>query len=283
MVSDDDLKSLVPGKDLGYAIAYRLYKSDNDKIEIPDNTYKTISADTKAVTHSVCFADIGRFMSENPNRLLLHLGRIRDVLSKNDVLKFFDICKKHNALPEYINEECVDKKGAVIRLDSKVSPSLLYVYLCVLRMAEEQPGFTTNMLKLYEMGLPFSICWVIASAVSISNSWHNIVSISRDTAGRAYTDREWNAFKVKELNVSVAVAIQRYFKNPALFDKRCLVNMSDYADHGFECEQHILASSALPRVNATSKQLVHELLCKAVDAENDDESAKLIYKWKNGA
>jgi len=213
-----------------YNVSYYLYAEDGDGIVIYDVNELKKNRPVQANINTICFAnlrsDANSFNKKNKkkaNRLMYVIsqnpktGRYLSGLVDEESIAWLNLAKDNKALPEYITEEAIIKATPVIKLVDTM-PSLLYVYLCSIRLLNENAGFVRIMLRLtskYEMN--FCAAWVVASKIIISNYGHNIINIARH-----YGYKEKDDISNIEVPTATISCLYHYLENPAKYDNRSL-------------------------------------------------------------
>lgn len=199
----------------GHGVNYFVYREGKNTWSIPKSSDKKLDK-SKMVTH-VCFASLILRLCEksSPKNRVLYLIRDRAEvpLKSKEMLDFLNIAQANKAIPDYVDvEQVVEKRKFVLKVDSTIPNDLIYTYLTTVRMLEEEVGFVRNMITLInKYKMPFGLAWMVASRLSIRNSWHNIVSVG--TAMGMYGSCRGNTLEEKlesTIDVVLAMAITKY-------------------------------------------------------------------------
>ena len=99
-------------------------------------------------------------------------------VTKEQASRWIEISKKAGLLPYYINAQSIED-GFVLKfgyLHSEVPPSLIYIYLSMLRHMNEYPGLVRVVLYLVdECKLNIYAAMVLASVTMCGNCGHNFI------------------------------------------------------------------------------------------------------------
>ena len=250
----------------GHNVKYHLYKEDGDGIT------REVPSQVKTNSNTVCFANL---MSElkgltEVNRIM-YLGKDigKDAVDATERTYWIRLCKDHGFLPEYVEEEWAEDRRYVLRLnDQEMNPSLLYIYLSCFRSMQEDPGFIRAMLYLvpcYRMD--FAAGWCLASALSITNSWHNIVQIGRNYG----SDIKENVNNVT-IPILYAIALKRYMKDPYKYDKR---GLRDDNSHPYRVCNTLEDICKIQR-NVKAVNLMDENIVNALNSDSDKEAMNYL-------
>ena len=215
-------------------------------------------------TNNICFAALinnikvyDNSHSNNANRVMYFIQRTHYTLPIKERLMWIKRCVRNKMLPEYILEQ--DLRGDRFVLDiTRISPSLLYVYLSALRNIQEDLKFVKTALVLtgkYRMN--FAAAFAVASRFAMGNSWHNIIGL-----GKKYGDTG-NIAKL-EVPLHLIIALKRYLNNASKYDRRELRN-----GHIGSNDTISKASAKLGAINCTAEQLLCTPVRKALRVSSD--------------
>jgi len=228
-----DVKDFLLGKGENHNVNYHLYSSkieSLDKFDIPKSLDKAgkgpkcYEGSIISSHRGVCFTGLLRNISKTKNRLVYILNKSRSPqVSEDEKIRWLDICVKAKALPDYIRNSDIKRDRYVIKLDSPLSPSLLYIYITCLRWIQECPEFVKNMLILIDKyRINFYTAWLVASCFSVSNTWHNIVP-----HGCCYRGGLASIIDKDEVNIAAARGFRNFLKDPTKYDKRVCIKSAD--------------------------------------------------------
>jgi hypothetical protein len=265
-------------------VCYYLYPSkleNLDKFGIPKNITKR--DDKYIIKHgsSICFASLSRELVQNKGNVdrFVYLLKNRSILlTQNEIHKWLDICIKAKALPDYMKEESdTERNRYILKLDPAMKPSMLFIQVTCIRWIQETPIFVKNMIALVnKYHVSFYLAWLVASRMSMGNSWHNIVSNCAQ-----YGQNIGKVLENSTYDAASARGIRNLMVHPDKFDKRSINKMGENAD--FQATEKVYA--AKPKVGAKStvhiKHITNSALSKAIEAESDND-LKSVLKKING-
>lgn len=251
----------------GHRVRYYLYHEEGEEIKIPTGEPPHLVKNS----NNVCFAGLIGELKNNKevNRILYEGQEVGDdKLDATERLYWIRLCKQNQFLPDYVDEAWAEHRRYVLRLnDKELNPSLLYVYLTCFRSLQEDPGFIRAMLYLvpcYQMD--FCAAWCLASALTITNNWHNIVEI-----GRRYGDRGDNVNNIT-IPISYAIGLKRYIRDPHKYDKR---GLRDNDSRPFNVHRTVTSLCQIVK-NVRAGDLLSDNVIKALKAEDDKEVAEQL-------
>lgn len=264
-----------------HKVRYFLYPNNVnnvDKFGIPNNISKR-SGEDGIVKHgsTICFAHLLSECRKNKksDMLVYSLYNGSIALTGAEAEEWLDICVKAKALPDYIKEiSDIEGNRYILKIDTELNISILYIYLTCIRWIQEAPTFVKNMLKLVnKYNINFYIAWLIASKMSIGNTWHNIVSYGSD-----YGQTISSLFKESTYDVAVACGIKNLLLNPSKFgSKHCLGSAKNY---DFEASEGV--NKAKPKLKGKTtlniKQVTDDELNKAMDDKTTKSLEALLIK-----
>jgi len=217
-------KDIENGRNNSYDVNYILYIDKDKGTKIYEDPIKTHSGEKN--TNHACFGRLGYMLSNkaNPkyNRLIYILKSKRKPAVSNTIpslnirKSYVDLCIKYKTLPSYIELSNIKLNKYVIKLDDKnLTPSLLYIYLCSLRMIQECPLFVKNMVNLvHKHNISFYLAWGISSKLSTSNTAHNLAYFG---SSGGITSNNLNHVHI---NIKKCRGLARYLQNPRKYDTK---------------------------------------------------------------
>ena len=262
-------------------VCYYLYPSkleNLDEFGIPKNITKR--NDKYIVKHgsTICFAYLAKELARNRgnvDRFVYLLNNRSILLTQNEIHKWLDICIKAKALPDYMKEESdTERNRYILKLDPSMKPSMLFIQVTCIRWIQETPIFVKNMIALInKYHMSFYLAWLVASRMSIGNSWHNIVSNCAQ-----YGQSIGSILKDSTYDAASARGIRNLLVHPDKFDKRSINKMAEDAD--FQATEKVYA--AIPKVGAKStvhiKHITNSVLNEAIESESDNDLKKVLMK-----
>ena len=257
-----------------HRVRYYLYPSDIDNVDgfgIPKSIGKR--NDKYIIRHgsNICLATLLRELAQNKDRVdrFVYLLENRSIsLTQNEISEWLDICTKAKALPKYIKKESdTERNRYILKLESSTKLSMLFIQITCIRWIQEAPIFVKNMIALVnKYHMSFYLAWLVASRMSIGNSWHNIVS---DSARYGQTIDK--VLKDSTFDVSSACGVRNLILYTDKFDKRSIGKLCRSAD--FEATEYV--HSASPKLRSESvlhiKHMTNNALNKAIKSESDDD------------
>lgn len=278
---EDDIKI---SKGNQYCIRYYLYKSKSTKVpsKIKDTFKKNESIS--------CFASLLNDLKDNSktyNRLLYILDERRNDISCVDYdtrVLWINESIKNNALPSYIVESDIQNNKYIIRLDEKnLSPSLLYTYLTVIRVMNEEPIFVKNTITLItKYQLPYCLAWLFASKISHSNAGHNIIPICKSYSN---ITTQTNINIISGIYLRYPLALKKYLSNPYLYDKRDIFSGGGFNIHGTLSKSFLEFNVQSPEVDnypfvVKSTDLLTDTIIKLMGVNNEEEIKSFLKELK---
>lgn len=203
-----------------FRTTYWLYKSESMEIldKIPE-----------PFTHNngtACFSSLPSYLQGKEaiyNRMLYVIedtGIREKIVQPDERILWVKLSIANRTLPSYIlSNKMIESNKYVIKLDEEgLSPSLLYVYLCTLRVMRDDPEFVRNILTLVDKyRMSYYLAWDFASKFSHSATGHNLVPHSRSGG---IVDSDVN--KIKSISLKYALTLKAYLQNPQEYDKRSI-------------------------------------------------------------
>lgn len=229
-----NLREICTKGGLGSSVKYYLYNDPDDTIDIiseKDLLNKLEDKNDPNLTirnkNSACFAQFTYSEDYNfrvyKNSFIKGRNRVAyiipGIVTKNfkreDIIRWLKLCRKNKLLPAYIDPKKSASKGiVVIKLDQKnpkLSPSLLFVYLSVLRdMSEHYAKVLATLKLLDDYDLDFITAYIIAYRL-VGYASHSFF-----TADYTYGQNR------NSIALSYLVGLRRYLKDPNKYDKRKL-------------------------------------------------------------
>jgi hypothetical protein len=251
------------------AVTYELYveAQQSEDTLTTDGNLKLKTATTCA--NVPCFYDMRRVINaSNPtyDRVCLSISR-HETLNKNMSIRWLNLCKEHNFLPEYVPvESAVTRSKVCIALD-KHTYNQVYVYLTVARCLQDEPGYITAALKLMDIGMQFIPALLAAAKVSVGNSNHHFLS-SYHCTGNYYFDVKTLA---KELVfVNGLVGLHRFINQHNKFNKPSV------SGSFFNCNKNIEDAGGDKALTLPVEMLLHPGIDLLFDAETEKEVAVVM-------
>lgn len=193
----------------GYHVEYTLWRTESKtKLQIPKPMPAKIT--------NVCFSGlIGICNNANKHNRIYYKPRLepdKNILTKDCAKEWIVIAVKNGLLPEYVKPSGIDK-GFVLNLDN-LSPSLLYVYLCMIRFVEEDPDFvrsTVYLVSKKKMNMYAAI--VIGTMLMCSNSGHHFFRFTKQFGVNPNINR-------CSVDLKYMISLKRFIDNSKKYDKR---------------------------------------------------------------
>lgn len=238
-------------------VSYTLYK---EKADIPVAPEKHDGYNLEGV----CFSDL-LYEVSNYNRIYYKPGTN---LSKNQTKQWIDFCVKYKLLPSYVSS---DQSGYVLKIDNEVPPSLLYVWLCLIRHVWENPDFCVSVIHLVENEMDVYAALVTATLFNVNGAGHNFLSLS--------SSDQYDYLTLAKVRIPIAhiISLRRFMENPKKYDNR----ICGKADGKYwRTSTKIESIFKMPK-RLTFKQLFKPMVVKAIYAETDEEAKKLLAEVKD--
>lgn len=274
-----------------YRVQYFTYYDHRTRrrssIYIPENAL--IEFNAKYNSNTACFAgfsnEIGSYYKATnnpynkidntkkpmPNRVYYLLnpnsnGRPKPTLTEK--YAWLRLCKEHKLLPEYVAPTTV-RKGYVVFDISNIPPSLLYVYLNMMRVIVEYPAFVKSMVYLVnKLKMNFFAAFIYASRLFITNNGHHIINANRGYYG--YNQKANKFLDAEDIEIHWMRNLRIYIENPTKYDKR---NIYKVCQSRWNCYNTIEQVSIF-RANACVGDLFKEKIADVINAETVDEAKK---------
>jgi hypothetical protein len=256
-----------------YNVRYYLYPSsidDTDEFGIPNNIDRRSEKCILKNSNYVCFSGLLSVIRRNKNKIDRMVYTLVNenikLLSANEIERWIDLCIEARALPDYIKKESdVKHNRYIIKLEPRLTPSVLYIHLTCLRFIQEVPIFVHNILQLIDKyNMNFYLAWLVSSRMSIHNSWHNIVPYTIDYGSSIskILDGKKNIF-----NVFLARGLKNLLLNPSKFDDRSI----------YEGPSSFLASNTIIKASPKTvagckfniKHITNKRLNRSIDAKTN--------------
>jgi hypothetical protein len=275
---EKDMVIRVPQRTNPMDTTYIIYSEKNNKIDtklIPlvseknNNSFKVVS--------TACFSGLDYAIGkvENPNRLVYYLKKsfVKPDLTEKEIFDYIQICKKYKVLPRYINKYMVENLCPVIRF-KEPNKSLLYIYLCALRMLQEYPSFPkVLMLLVNQYKLDFHVAWCIASEHCVSSTGHNFISI--------YPTYGVLNLSTKFIPLYWIYGFKKYMSNPDKYDSRRFTDnpTSTFFNTCYTIEK-ILLSSLKIKISDILNKDISEIINYTTESEiiNFLKNLNITYK-----
>ena len=262
-------------------VCYYLYPSKIDEVDtfgIPKKITKRI--DKYIIKHGslICFASLVKELVQNRgkvDRLVYLLKNSSILLTQNEIHEWLDMCIKAKALPDYMRKESDTKRNRyILKLDPDMKLSILFIQLTCIRWLQEAPRFVNNMISLVnKYHVSFYLAWLVASRMSIGNSWHNIIS---DCA--QYGQNIPDILKNSAYDVAVARGIRNLLVHPDKFDERSVNKMGRNAD--FLATEKVRV--AMPKLGDKSavhiEHMTNSALNEAIESESVSDIKNVLKK-----
>ena len=266
-----------------YALYYDGRRRRKNSIYIPENLKSEFGVDF--VSNRACFAgfrgELGSYYNPDPytkrsnknvpipNRIyyipdMKSTGSPKPTLT--EMYTWIRLCKQHKLLPEYVAPSVVSK-GRVVFDITETSPSLLYLYLSMIRSVSEYPAFVKATVYLTsKKKVNFFAAFVYASKLYITNSGHHVLNTSR-----AYNSNKSSLLSLKGIEVNLMRNLKLYAENPTKYDNR---RINEIAKGGYQCHNSIDNVSRL-KIGVEVPDLFKPTLKQMIDARTDEEVRKL--------
>lgn len=185
--------------------------------------------------------------------------------TKQQATRWIELAKSVGLLPYYIQLQDIEN-GFVLKfgyLHSEVPPSLIYIYLSMLRHLNEYPGLVRAVLYLVdECKLDVHVAMVFASVVMCSNAGHNFVEY--------YDYVSLGDIGSIRVPLRMAIAVKRFIDNPVKYDDRKCCKAK-----AFDVFYRMNAAvSGLPAYMVKAEDLDNTHIIAAIKAKNDKEIKK---------
>jgi len=195
-------------------------------------------------------------------------------LTKQEKHKWIELCVKHKTMPKYITKGDVDKKIMIINIDDeKITPSLLFIYLCCFRYFREDPGFIRAIVYLVDkFKMNYYAAFVFASRICMSYDLHHILGTVRRYAEKFDIDKV-------TIPLHIIIGLVRIVNDPKKYDPR---GPRDYKSSGefnqFRCADRINNISKI-KYNCLLQDLFDKNIIKAAMSLSDEMSQKYLDKF----
>lgn len=250
-----------------------------EEIYIPENP--TDEFKTKWIV-GWCFADLLSRLHKNKkckgskcyNRIYYKIKSVSKnvILKKDEKIKYIKLAKEHKFLPNYVDEGLAAIDNIlVLKLDNLVQAQL-YMYLCIYRFLQEDPGVVRSMVHLVDRGIDYYAAYVIACRVALNYSVHNFVQTTR-LYGEGSDDY---VNTTNNIPLSTVIAVRRFSDNPQKYDDASVYGAKSY----FVGYKKIEAAAKVPML-CTVQDLADPLLKKAIYATNDKDAKKIMEEYIN--
>lgn len=209
------------------SVLFATYNFKNPKI-VPNKLSDKIK--DCEVKQSVCFASILRNLKNSNHNMAYITINTKDGKYKlnNDIIKrWLKITKRYKMLPYYITPKCFSKNKIKTHLVlENLPPSLIFIYLSVLRYPRENPSFVKKVIHLYDnKELNFWSAFVLASYVHVTNTGHHISSYIKLNVYSDYKTKP--ADVTEEIDISTMIGLQRMINNPKKYDSRITTKLKN--------------------------------------------------------
>lgn len=269
-----------------YGVSYYLFHEPGDEcgVRIPENP-KNIPG-VRHMYQQACFAQFLHTVSSSRRKKkgqqkrstfnrIAYKPKIHT--TKEEAVKWIKLAVKAQLLPSYVQSEHLDshfvlKFGST--KDARVSPSLMYIYLTMLRHLEEYPDLVriaVYLVTTHQMNIYAAI--LLGSKFGCGNSNHNFVDYSwAYQAGFGYTSSEMYGNDVQKVGASriplrLIIAMRRFVQDPHQYDDRICCRTT-----AWEVFHRINAAVVnLPIMIVQAKYLTNEHLVAAMEADTDAE------------
>jgi hypothetical protein len=225
----------------------------------------------REVRSRYCFASLPNFIKiEKGHRTVVEYilkkldYKVRESkLTKRDVVVWLRVAKEAKFLPKSVgihdltSKKDMDNRTAIDATD--LSPSLLYIYLTVIRVIQEAPAMIRmipSLVKGYKLDFPSA--WVLASKCTMNNSLHNFVNCAGGYPG-SYPDIN----TTKEIRLSQILALKAFMRDPDKYDNSKVCKHMSWG-----------AEQALRRIIAKYKNEVHLQATDFIDSVKRDAIKK---------
>lgn len=201
-----------------------------------------------------------------------HRFKVRDdVLSRREIAVWLRVARGAKFLPKSVgvNDLTREEEGSMdnrTTIDiTDLTPSLLYIYLTVIRMIQEAPAMVRiipSLVKGYKLDFPSA--WVLTSRYTMNTPLHNFVSCA--PSGYPGTNPP-DINKTENVSLDQIIALKLLIRNPKKYDKRVVEpGMSRGAESTL---RHITDGFKKRGVYLTAKDFLDPMKREAVKIAND--------------
>lgn len=295
LVYIDTEKVNINASHLQNAVQFSVFKSDSDPSIIPDNIKKLTAS---CMVKDVCFAQLHTLLENTKaNRLyyklkVLSKGEVRELqrinlLKPQERVKWIRLAKRYKLLPPYINENAVKKDTAEFIIDiEKLTPSLMYVYLSVIRHIREDPALPRAVLFFVNnLRMNFYAAYAFASKLTIDCTGHHIINVQRyyGEFSQKYDEKLGASVSVvnspslldgPKLSLCYPIGLQRLVNNPKKYDERTVTK--GYIRFG--CANKIEGISNI-NTQVTFQELFDKNIKAVIMSKTDTEARKYLDKF----
>jgi len=226
-----------------------------------------------------CFSDLLKMLKDNKDHTKIYYKMNEDYgqsvkLTKQEKHKWINLCTKYKTMPEYITKDDIDKKIMIIDINNgKITPSLMFVYLCCFRYFREDPGFIRAVVYLVsKCKMNYYAAFVFASRVCINYNLHHVINIVRSYAEKLDVDKI-------TVPLHIIIGLARFVSSPEKYDSR---GPRDYKSGGgfnqFKCADKISNISKI-RCDCSLQDLFDKNIIKAIISLSDEISQKYLNKF----
>lgn len=240
---------------------------------------KDYNAENNKLVKGWCFSDLLKMLKDNTDHSKIYYNMEEDKLqsvklTKLEKHKWVELCVKHKTMPEYITKDDVDKKIMIIDVnDKRITPSLIFIYLCCFRYFREDPGFIKAVVYLVEKcKMNYYAAFVFASRVCINYDLHHILGVVRKYSEKIDIDKV-------TIPLHTIIGLVRIVNDPNKYDSR---GPRDYKSSGgfnqFRCASRIDEISKI-KYNCLLQDLFDKNIIKAIVSTSDKISNNYLNKF----
>ena len=240
---------------------------------------KDIAVENEKLTRGYCFSTLLSMLKSNKDHDKVYYKMEEDdrqsvKLTKKEKHEWIELCVKYKTMPKYITKSYIDEKIMIIDVnDEKVTPSLLFIYLCCFRYFREDPGFIRAVIYLVsKCKMNYYAAFVLASRICMNYDLHHILNTVR------YYSEKVDIDKVV-ISLNVIIGLSRIVNDPKKYDSR---GPRDYDSRGefnqFRCANTIDNISKV-RYNCLVQDLFDKNIIKAIASSSDKRSKEYLDKF----
>lgn len=251
-------------------VTYAIYSEKGKKIDIKQisSILDKTNKNSYKLNHAACFSGLVDAIKyvKNPNRLVYFLNKseITSNLNMTEISNYIKLCKKYQILPKYINKYMIENYCPIIKYEEP-NKSLLYIYLCALRMLQEYPAFPKVLVLLVnKYKLDFHVAWEVASMYYVSNTGHNFVS---------YYSTYYNKLNLSDLFISIRwiCGFKKYMIDPDKYDKNRFVNISTNSHSAAFNASYLINGLYDTNLKIKVSDILNKDISKIIECKNDTE------------
>jgi len=251
-----------------YDVKYHLFRTNKATKYITLNYVENLKK-KQSLSGEVCFSKIRYGIPKAYNALAYCLTDINlqqlHYLTAAEIKKWLKLCKKFKLIGEDVSIKFGAQHPYVIIKFDNYTKNQLYVYVSAIRYLVEWPTFVRTILTFYDVGLPFYSAFVAASRLTVDNTVHHIINVTRYYGERTRTHKDlYNCV----LPLAVPIALKLFVSDFHKYDK------TDVYEGKFTCMSainEICSQIDSVKTEVTLKELFTGELKNLVNAETKKE------------